>query len=90
LRSFSLSICAFWTGTGITSSAAAAANAIDREVQSVGYGENATLPLGAHATFRGQPVASDIVEASTPNGGRWHSGRKTATAEEVWVQALWR
>jgi hypothetical protein len=45
-----------WTGAGITSSTAAAANAIDPESRSVGYAENALLPLGPYTTFRGVPV----------------------------------
>jgi hypothetical protein len=46
---------ATWTGNGITSSAAAAA---DPESGSVGYAENATMPLGPYTTFRGQAVDS--------------------------------
>ena len=45
-----------WTGAGITSSAAAQANTIDPESRSVAYAENALLPLGAYASFRGQAV----------------------------------
>jgi hypothetical protein len=45
-----------WTGSGITSSTAAAANQAANDSRSLGYAENATLPLGAYATFRGQPV----------------------------------
>jgi hypothetical protein len=44
---------ATWTGKGITSSAAAAA---DAESRSIGFAENATMPLGPYTTFRGQPV----------------------------------
>jgi T5SS/PEP-CTERM-associated repeat protein len=47
---------ATWTGDGITSSAAAAAVLIEPESRSVGYAENATMPLGPFTTFRGQPV----------------------------------
>jgi hypothetical protein len=47
---------AAWTGQGITSSVAATANATDAESRSVGFAENATMPLGALTTFRGQPV----------------------------------
>jgi hypothetical protein len=50
-----------WTGTGITSSSAAAANAVDAESRSVGYVENASLPLGPYATFRGQVVDDTAV-----------------------------
>jgi hypothetical protein len=45
-----------WNGNGITSSAAAAANASDANSRSIGYAENIALPLGAYTTFRGQPV----------------------------------
>jgi hypothetical protein len=45
-----------WNGNGITSSAAAAANATDAESRSVGYAENSAMPLGPLTTFRGQPV----------------------------------
>jgi hypothetical protein len=45
-----------WNGQGITSSAAAAANATDAESRSVGYAENSAMPLGPLTTFRGQPV----------------------------------
>jgi hypothetical protein len=45
-----------WNGPGITSSAAAATNATEPESRSVGYAENAALPLGPYATFHGQPV----------------------------------
>ena len=47
-----------WNGQGITSSAAAAAEA---ETRSVGYAENATMPLGPLTTFRGQPVDDTTV-----------------------------
>jgi hypothetical protein len=50
-----------WTGTGITSSAAAAANQLESEARSVGYAENALLPLGAYTTFRGAPVDESAV-----------------------------
>jgi hypothetical protein len=42
-----------WDGRGITSVAAAAA---DLETRSVGYADNATLPLGAYTSFRGTTV----------------------------------
>jgi hypothetical protein len=45
-----------WTGQGITSSAAAAAVATEPESRSIGFAENATMPLGPYTTFRGQPV----------------------------------
>jgi autotransporter-associated beta strand protein len=60
---------AAWTGQGITSSTAAAANATDPEARSVGYAENATLPLGSYATFRGETVDdSSILMAFTRTG----------------------
>jgi hypothetical protein len=49
-------IGASWTGTGITSSAAAAAVMTEPESRSVGYAENSTLPIGSLTTFRRQPV----------------------------------
>jgi hypothetical protein len=52
---------ATWTGTGITSSAVAQANQTEPESRSVGYAENAVLPLGAYSTFRGQAVDSTAV-----------------------------
>jgi hypothetical protein len=52
---------ATWTGTGITSSAAAQANGTEPESRSVGYAENATLPLGPYTTFRGQAVDATAV-----------------------------
>jgi hypothetical protein len=50
-----------WTGAGLTSSTAAAANAANTEAQSVGYAENAALPLGAYATFRGLTVDDTAI-----------------------------
>jgi hypothetical protein len=50
-----------WTGTGITSSTAAAANVADPESHSVGYAENAMLPLGPYSMFRGQAVDDTAV-----------------------------
>jgi hypothetical protein len=55
-----------WNGQGITSNAAAAAEA---ESRSIGYAENASLPLGPYATFRGQQVDnSSILMAFTRTG----------------------
>jgi autotransporter-associated beta strand protein len=55
-----------WNGQGITSSAAAAAEA---ETRSVGYAENATMPLGAYTNFRGQPVDdTTVIMAFTRTG----------------------
>ncbi|MEX2141338.1 MAG: autotransporter-associated beta strand repeat-containing protein [Pirellulales bacterium] len=60
---------ATWTGRGITSSAAAAAVATEPESRSVGYAENATLPLGSYTNFRGQPVDdTSILMAFTRTG----------------------
>jgi uncharacterized membrane protein len=50
-----------WTGQGITSSAAATANAAEPESRSIGYAENSALPLGPYTTFHGQPVDSTSV-----------------------------
>jgi autotransporter-associated beta strand protein len=52
---------AAWTGMGIASSAAAAAVATEPESRSIGYAENAALPLGAYSEFRGQPVDETSV-----------------------------
>jgi VCBS repeat-containing protein len=52
---------ATWTGTGITSSSAAASNATDPEAHSVGYAENAALPLGPYTSFRGQPIDDTAI-----------------------------
>jgi hypothetical protein len=50
-----------WTGAGITSSAAATNNATDPEGWSVGYAENAALPLGAYTSFRGQAIDDTAI-----------------------------
>ncbi|MEX2141678.1 MAG: hypothetical protein WD894_20605 [Pirellulales bacterium] len=52
---------ASWTGTGITSSAVAQANQTEAESRSIGYADNALLPLGAYSTFRGVPVDDTAV-----------------------------
>jgi hypothetical protein len=58
-----------WNGTGITSGAAAAANAVEPESRSIGYAVNAALPLGAYTEFRGQPVdPTSILIAYTRTG----------------------
>jgi hypothetical protein len=60
---------ATWTGLGITSSTAAAANASDAESRSVGFAENAAMPLGPLTTFHGQPVDdTSILMAYTRTG----------------------
>ena len=48
-----------WIGTGITSGRAMQANATAPDSHSVGYAENAALPLGAYTSFRG--VAVDVT-----------------------------
>jgi ELWxxDGT repeat protein len=50
-----------WTGAGIISSTAAAENSMEPEKWSVGYAENAALPLGAYTTFRGVAVDETAV-----------------------------
>jgi hypothetical protein len=50
-----------WDGNGITSSIAAAANAIDADSRSIGYAENASLPLGPYDEFHGFPVLPESV-----------------------------
>ena len=58
-----------WDGTGITSGAAAAANALNPESRSIGYANNGSLPLGAYSTFRGQPLdATSVVMTFTVTG----------------------
>jgi hypothetical protein len=58
-----------WNGNGITSSAAATANATEPESRSVGYAYNGELPLGSYTTFHGQPVDdSSILIAYTRTG----------------------
>jgi hypothetical protein len=50
-----------WNGAGITSNAVATANQIDPESRSIGYAENALLPLGAYDAFRGVAVDDTAV-----------------------------
>jgi hypothetical protein len=50
-----------WTGSGITSSTAAQGNRTEPESRSVGYAENALLPLGAYTNFRGVPLDNTSV-----------------------------
>jgi uncharacterized protein YjbI with pentapeptide repeats len=58
-----------WTGTGITSSTAATANQAAPDSRSIGYAENATMPLGAYTTFHGAAVDStSILIAYTRTG----------------------
>jgi ELWxxDGT repeat protein len=58
-----------WNGTGISSSSAAAANTTEPEKWSVGYAENAALPLGPYASFRGEAVdKTTVLIAYAPTG----------------------
>jgi hypothetical protein len=58
-----------WNGPGITSSAAASANAAEPESRSIGYAENSALPLGPYTNFRGQPVDdTSVLMAFTRTG----------------------
>ena len=50
-----------WNGMGITSSSAAASNLTASESTSIGYAENAQLPLGSYSTFGGVSVASEAL-----------------------------
>jgi parallel beta-helix repeat protein len=60
---------ASWTGMGITSNAVAQANQAEPESRSVGYAENALLPLGPYTAFRGVPVDDTaVLIAFTPTG----------------------
>jgi polyhydroxybutyrate depolymerase len=60
---------ATWTGTGITSSTAAAEVAINPESRSIGYAENAALPLGPYETFHGVAVdGTSVLMAYTRTG----------------------
>jgi hypothetical protein len=52
---------AAWNGAGITSSTAAAANQTAPESRSVGYAENALLPLGRYTDFRGVAVDDTAI-----------------------------
>jgi hypothetical protein len=50
-----------WSGNGITSSAVAALNIVAPESKSIGYAENAMLPLGSYTSFHGQPVDNTAI-----------------------------
>jgi hypothetical protein len=50
-----------WTGTGMTSSTAVTANKAAPDSRSLGYANNAMLPLGPYTTFHGAPVDSKSV-----------------------------
>jgi hypothetical protein len=58
-----------WTGTGITSSTAAAANSVQPDSRSLGYADNATLPLGAYASFHGAAVDDTSILISLTRTG---------------------
>jgi hypothetical protein len=58
-----------WNGMGITSSAAAAANAAAPESRSVGIAENSAMPLGPLTIFHGQAVdGTSVLIAHTRTG----------------------
>ncbi|MEX2137717.1 MAG: pentapeptide repeat-containing protein, partial [Pirellulales bacterium] len=58
-----------WTGTGITSSTAAAANQAHPDSRSLGYADNAKLPLGPYTSFHGAAVdETSILIAFTRTG----------------------
>jgi hypothetical protein len=60
---------AMWNGMGITSTTVATANATEPESRSIGFAENATMPLGPLTTFRGQAVDNtSILVAYTKTG----------------------
>jgi hypothetical protein len=60
---------AAWNGMGITSGTAALNNIVEPESRSVGYANNAELPLGSYTSFRGQPVdATSVLLAYTRTG----------------------
>jgi hypothetical protein len=65
-----------WNGNGITSSAAAAAPIEPIETRSLGYAENAALPLGRYTNFRGQSVdATSVLIRFTRTGDANLDGR---------------
>jgi hypothetical protein len=58
-----------WTGAGIVSSTAAQRNRGNPDISSVGYAENALLPLGPYGTFRGLAVDdTSVIIAYTRTG----------------------
>jgi len=58
-----------WTGTGITSSTAAMANTAEADSRSLGYAENATMPLGPLTLFHGATVdETSVLIAFTRTG----------------------
>jgi uncharacterized protein YjbI with pentapeptide repeats len=58
-----------WNGTGITSSTAAGANESQPDSRSLGYADNATLPLGSLTSFHGAAIDdTSILIAYTRTG----------------------
>jgi hypothetical protein len=58
-----------WSGPGITSSTASAANEAAPDSRSIGYAENETLPLGRFGTFNGVHVdRTSVLIAYTRTG----------------------
>ncbi|MEX2139371.1 MAG: Calx-beta domain-containing protein [Pirellulales bacterium] len=58
-----------WKGPGINSSTALETNKADPESRSLGYAENAALPLGPYTKFRGAPVdETSVLIAYTRTG----------------------
>jgi hypothetical protein len=58
-----------WIGRGITSTTVTAFNLLNPEARSIGYADNASLPLGRYHTFRGQPVdATSVLITITATG----------------------
>jgi hypothetical protein len=58
-----------WTGTGITSSTAEMANQAQPDSRSLGYADNASLPLGPRTTFHGAAVdGTSVLIAFTRTG----------------------
>jgi hypothetical protein len=60
---------ASWSGAGITSSTAATTNRVQPDSRSIGYAENAALPLGALTSFHGVKLDdTSILIAFTRTG----------------------
>jgi hypothetical protein len=58
-----------WDGPGISSSAAATYNTADPEARSIGYADNASLPLGPYSSFRGVTLDdTSVLMAYTRTG----------------------
>jgi hypothetical protein len=89
---------ASWNGTGITSSAVRQANLVNPESRSIGYAENAALPLGQYTTFRGVPLDDTSVliaytfTADVNLDGQVNDGDVTvlgASYDPMGANALW-